>query len=175
MKTLFGFRMGVTNFRMGLLRKYAAWCGERIQLQRKIAKIEAEYETLSEKRDRVSRLEDLAEASITIMGELDPEWKPSDTPPKLPKAQRIPFEHGATTVAAFSIMRELGRGTNPAELAPLVIERLKGDVNDEDLRDAVKSAIDASLRSAKDEVRIVSRRPTRWEIIPPEEWTDPHA
>ena len=95
--------MGVTNFRMGLLRKYAAWCGERIQLQRKIAEIEAEYKTLSEKRDRVSRLEDLVEASITIMGELDSEWKPSDTPPKLPKAQRIPFEHGATTVAAFSI------------------------------------------------------------------------
>ena len=137
MKPLSIFRMGVSNLKTGLLRKYAAWCGERIQLQRKIAKIEAEYETLSEKRDRVSRLEDLAEASITIMGELDPEWKPSDTPPKLPKAQRIPFEHGATTVAAFSIMRELGRGTNPAELAPLVIERLKGDVNDEDLRDAV--------------------------------------
>ncbi|MBU2341239.1 MAG: hypothetical protein KKE77_08365 [Alphaproteobacteria bacterium] len=167
--------MGVTNLKTGLLRKYAAWCGERIQLQKKIAKIEAEYETLSEKRDRVSRLDELTEATITIMGELNPAWGPDDTPPKLPKAQRIPFEHGATTVTAFSIMRELGRGTNPAELAPLVIERLGGDAKDDDLRDAVKSAIDASLRSASEEVRIVSRRPTRWEIIPPEEWKDPYA
>lgn len=167
--------MGVSNLKVGLLRKYAAWCGERIQLQKKIAKVEAEYEALGDKRERVSRLDALTEASITIMGELDPRWKPGDTSPKLPKAQRIPFEHGATTVAAFSIMRELGRGTNPAELAPLVIERLGGDMEDEDLRDAVKTAIDASLRSASEEVRIVSRRPTRWEIIPPEEWNDPHA
>ena len=158
--------MGVTNLKTGLLRKYAAWCGERIQLQKKIAKFEAEYETLEEKRQRVGKLDELRQASITIMGEIDPRWKPGDTSPKLPKAQRIPFEHGATTVTAFAIMRELGRGTNPAELAPMVIERLGGNSDDEDLRDAVKSAIDASLRSASEEVRIVSRRPTRWEIIP---------
>lgn len=167
--------MGVSNLRVALLRKYAAWCGERIQLQKKIAKIEAEYEALGEKRERVSRLNDLTQAAITIMGEIHPTWKPEDTSPKLPKVQRIPFEHGATTVAAFSIMRELGRPTNPAELAPLVIERLGGDVNDEDLRDAVKTAIDASLRSAGEEVRILRTRPTRWEIIPPEEWKDDSA
>ena len=167
--------MGVSNLKVGLLRKYAAWCGERIQLQKKIAKIEAEYETLDDKRERVLLLDQITDASIIIMGELDPKWRPGDTPPRLPKTQRISFEHGATTVTAFSIMRELGRGTNPSELAPLVIERLGGDVNDEDLRDAVKTAIDASLRSAKGEVRIVSKRPTRWEIIPAEEWNDTHA
>lgn len=158
--------MAVSNLKTGLLRKYAAWSGERIQLQKKIAKIEAEYETLDNKRERVSRLDGLTEASIAIMSELDPKWQPDDTPPKIPKGQRIPFEHGATTVTAFSIMRELGRGTNPAELSPMVIERLGGNTNDEDLRDAVKAAIDSSLRSAKEEVRIVSKRPTRWEIIP---------
>ena len=164
--------MGVSNLKTGLLRKYAAWCGERIQLEKKIVKIEAEYETLDDKRQRVSRLDDLTKASISIMGELDPKWKPDDTPPKLPKVQRIPFEHGATTVTAFSIMRELRRGTNPAELAPMVIERLGGNANDEDLRDAVKAAIDSSLRSAKEEVRIVCKRPTRWEIIPIDETPD---
>jgi len=160
--------MGVSNLKVGLLRKYAAWCGERIVLQKKIAKVEAEYEALGDKRKRVSRLDVLTDAAITIMGELDPGWEPGDTQARLPNAQRIPFEHGATTVTAFSIMREMGRGTNPGELTPLVIERLGGDVNDDDLRDAVRTAIDASLRSAKEDVRIVSRRPTRWEIIPPD-------
>lgn len=167
--------MGVSNLKVGLLRKYAGWCGERIQLQKSIAKIEAEYETLGKKRERVSRLDDLASAAITIMGEVDPRWVPSDTKARLHNVQRIPFEHGATTVTAFAIMRELGRCTNPAELAPLVIERLGGDVNDEDLRDAVKSTIDASLRAAKDDVRIVSRRPTRWEIIPFDETGTPNV
>lgn len=160
--------MGVSNLKVGLLRKYAAWCGERIVLQKNIAKVEAEYEALGEKRKRVSRLDVLTDAAITIMGELDPGWEPSDTQARRPNAQRIPFEHGSTTVTAFSIMREMGRGTNPGELTPLVIERLGGDVNDDDLRDAVRTAIDASLRSAKEDVRIVSRRPTRWEIIPPD-------
>ncbi len=167
--------MGVSNLKVGLLRKYAAWCGERIQLEKKIARIEEEYQSLGEKRERVSRLNDLTTASIVIMDELDPKWSPDKTPPRLPKAQRISFEHGATTVTAFAIMRELDRGTNPAELAPLVIHRLGGDVSDDDLRDAVKTAIDASLRSAKDEVRMISRRPTRWEIIPRDEWVDHHA
>ena len=158
--------MGVSNLKLGLLRKYAAWTGERIRLERSIARIEAEYETLEEKRDRMTRLNELVEPSIVIMRELDPKWKPDDTLPVKPKTQRIPFEHGATTLTAFAIMRELGRGTNPAELAPMVITRLGGDPKDEDLLDAVKSAIDASLRAAKDDVRIISSRPTRWVIIP---------
>ena len=136
-----------------------------MKLEKRIAKVEAEYEALAEKRDRVSRLDDLIGASILLMSELDPKWRPEDTPPRLPKGQRIPFEHGATTVTAFAIFRELGRPTNPAELAPLVIDRLGGDQEDEDLRDAVKSVIDASLRAAPDDFRVISRRPTRWEII----------
>ena len=68
-------------------------------LQKKIARIEAEYETRGEKRKRVSRLDELANAAITIMGELDPGWGPSDTLARLPNAQRIPFEHGAITDA----------------------------------------------------------------------------
>ena len=46
------------------------------------------------------------------------------------------------------------------------MERLGGDVSDEDLMDRVKAAIDASLRSAGAEVRVLSTRPTRWEIVP---------
>lgn len=158
--------MGVSNLKLGIKRKFAAWSGERIKLEKRIAKVEAEYEALAEKRDRVDRLGDLIEASIVLMSELDPNWRPEDTPPVLPQGQRIPFEHGATTVTAFGIFRELGRPTNPAELAPLVIERLGGDKDNEDLRDAVKSVIDASLRAAPDDFRVISRRPTRWEIIP---------
>ena len=158
--------MGVSNLKLALKRKFSAWSGERLKLEKRIAKVEAEYEALAEKRDRVSRLKDLIDASILLMSELDPKWRPEDTPPRVPKGQRIPFEHGATATTAFAIHRELGRTSNPAELAPLVIERLGGDPNDDDLRDAVKSAIDASYRAAPEDVRIISRRPTRWEIIP---------
>lgn len=158
--------MGVSNLKTGLLRKYAAWRGERLQLEVKIAKIEAEYETVEEKRARIARLDELTKATVEIMAELDPKWSPEQTKPVKPKNQVIPFEHGATTRTAFAIMRELARPTNPAELAKLVMERLGGDVSDEDLMDRVKAAIDASLRSAGDEVRVVSIRPTRWEIVP---------
>ena len=94
--------MGGANLKLELKRKFSTWAGERMKLEKKIAKVEAEYEALAEKRDRVSRLEDLIDASILLLSELDPKWRPVDTPPRVPKGQRIPFEHGATATTAFA-------------------------------------------------------------------------
>lgn len=158
--------MGISNLKVGLSRKFAAWSGERVLLKKQIAKIEAEYATVSKKRERIQRLDALTAASIEILSELDPKWKPEDTPPSVPKAQQLPFEHGAATRTAFDIMREMARPTNARELAPLVVTRLGGDAGDEDLVNRTKVAIDAALRKQKGEhIRMLSERPTRWEII----------
>lgn len=158
--------MGISNLKVGLARKFSAWSGERILLEKQVAKIESEYATIADKRARIERLNALTAASIEILTELDPKWKPEATRPTVPKAQQLPFEHGAATRSAYDIMRELARPTNPRELAPLVVERLGGDVTDEDLVNRTKVAIDAALRKQKnDGIRMISERPTRWEII----------
>jgi hypothetical protein len=158
--------MGMSNLKVGLARKLAAWNGERILLEKQIATIEAEYVTLDQKRSRIERLAALAVATAEILVELDPKWSPDQVKPVVPKSQQLPFEHGTTSRTAFDIMRELGRPTNPSELAPLVVTRLGGDPADEDLIDRVKVAIDAQLRKQKhDSVRMIRVRPTRWEII----------
>lgn len=158
--------MGITNLKVGLSRKFAAWTGERLQLEKQIAAIEAEYATVDLKRARIERLMTLTTASIEILSELDPKWQPASVKPVLPRVQQLPFEHGAATRVSFDIMRELRRPTNPRELAPLVVARLGYDPTDDDLVNRTKVAIDAALRKQKHEnVRMISERPTRWEII----------
>lgn len=161
--------MAISNFKVGLLRKYARWSGERLQIEKDIAAIEEGYKALDQKKGRVAQLEQLQEAIQVLMAELDPKWKPEDTKPSLPQKQQLPWEHGAATRTAFAIMRELAEPISTLELSKLTIEKLGGNVEDDDLLDRMRSNLDNSLRNAKDFVRNMGGRPSRWAIMPPEQ------
>ena len=161
--------MAITNLKTGLLRKYARWCGELIQLDKDVIRIEAEYQTLDEKRDRLAKLKSLQDAACVLMSELDPKWKPEDTQPMLTNKQHLPWEHGSTTRTAFAIIRDLSSPVSTLELSKLTIAKLGQDPSDADLLDRVRSNLDNSLRSAKDFIRNTGGRPSRWEIIPIDE------
>ncbi len=128
--------------------------------------IEEGYKTLDEKKERVAKLDQLQEATRVLMTELDPHWKPEDTKPSIPQKQGLPWEHGASTRTAFAIMRELDEPISTLELSKLTIEKLGGNVDDDDLLDRMRSNLDQSLRKAKDFVRNTGGRPSRWEIMP---------
>lgn len=157
--------MGISNLKIGLLRKYSRWLGERIQIEKEIAAIEEAYQTLDAKKDRSEKLKALEEATRVLMGELDPKWKPEDTKPVLSNKQQLPWEHGAATRTAFSIMREVAAPISTLELAKLTTARLGEDPDDADLVDRVRSNLDTTLRNAKDFVRNTGGRPSRWEIL----------
>lgn len=157
--------MGISNLKIGLARKYARWLGEQIQLEKEIATIEEAYRTLEEKRARSEKLKALQEATRVIMGEIDPSWKPEEAKPSLPQKQQLPWEHGAATRTAFSIMREIAAPISNLELTKLTIARLGGDPEDRDLVDRLRSNLDQSLRGAKDFVRNIGGHPSRWEIV----------
>lgn len=161
--------MGISNFKVGLLRKYARWSGERLQVEKEITDIEEGFKTLDEKRARVAQLEQLQQATQVLMSELDPKWKPDDTKPSVPQKQQLPWEHGASTRTAFAIMRELAEPISTLELSKLTIEKLGGSTDDEDLLDRMRSNLDNSLRNAKDFVRNTGGRPSRWAIMDPNE------
>ena len=59
--------MGISNLKVGLGRKFASWSGERIQLEREIAKINEMVALLDQKRKRVGRLNTLIECACEIM------------------------------------------------------------------------------------------------------------
>lgn len=158
--------MAITNLKTGLLRKYARWCGEQIQLDKEVIRIEAEYQTLEEKRDRLVKVKSLQDAACILMSELDPKWKPADTQPMLTNKQQLPWEHGSATRTAFAIIRDLETPVSTLELSKLTIEKLGHDPSDPDLIDRVRSNLDNSLRNAKKYVRNTGGRPSRWEIIP---------
>lgn len=158
--------MGISNLKVGLLRRYSRWCGERIQLDREVTRIETEYQTLEEKRNRLFRLKSLEEAACVLMSEIDPKWKPEDTKPALTNKQHVPWEHGTLTRTAFSILRDLSAPISTLELSKLAMLRLGKDPDDTDLLDRVRATLDASLRNAKEFIRNVGGRPSRWEIVP---------
>ena len=161
--------MAISNFKVGLLRKYARWSGERLQIKKDIAAIEEGYKALDQKKERVAQLEQLQQATQVLMAELDPKWKPEDTKPSIPNKQKLPWEHSASTRTAFAIMRELDEPISTLELSKLTIERLGGSADDEDLLDRMRSNLDSSLRNAKDFVRNTGGRPSRWAIMDPNE------
>jgi len=158
--------MGVTNLKVGLSRKYASWSGEQQKLTREVARIEEQIKNLEEKRERIQRINWLKAATLIVMKELDPDWDPAKVKPSIPQNQTLPFPHGEATRTTFSIMRELARPTNPKELAKLALERLGEDPTDPDLLKRMTANIDATFRKQLGKnVRIVSKRPTYWEII----------
>lgn len=161
--------MAVGNYKLGIRRQYARWLGERHQLEKDIARIEKLSGTLDEKRQRLEKLNRVTEATVIIMEELDPTWRPEGVKPQFANRQALPWEHGATTRTAFAILREVGRPISTNELATLTINRLttnKDVREDPDIIERVRSNLDNSLRNAKGFIRNVRGRPSRWEIIP---------
>lgn len=166
--------MAIGNYKLGIKRQYARWLGERHRLQREITRLENALGTLDEKRKRLETLDRVTEATEIMMAELDPTWRPEGVKPEFANRQVLPWEHGATTKTAFSILREIGRPVSTLDLAKLTIARLttnKDVLDDPDIEDRVRSNIDNSLRKASDFVRNIGGRPSRWEIIPLDEMT----
>ncbi|MFZ5744148.1 MAG: hypothetical protein ACOY7T_06670 [Pseudomonadota bacterium] len=160
------------NYKLGIKRQYARWLGERVQLERDIARIEKSHQLLAEKRSRLELINKVTAATVILMSELDPTWRPEGVKPQHTNRQALPWEHGSTTKTAFSIMREIGKPISILELSKVTIARLsdKEDVRqDPDILDRVRSNLDNSLRNAKDFVRNIGGRPSRWEIIPLDE------
>ena len=165
--------MAASNYTIGLKRRYARWLGERLQLTKSIKQIEDSLVSLEEKKQRLCRIDELTQATETLMSEFDPDWTPEDIQPQLTNRQVLPWEHGATTSTAFDIIRELDKPISTLELAKLTISRLGSDPNDPDLIDRVRSNLDNSLRNAKAYIRNVGGRPSRWEVISADEMEIP--
>lgn len=162
--------MGVSNLKVGLSRKYSAWAGEKIKLNREIDKIREAMATLDEKVARVERIDTLLECSRVIMSELDPKWDPEAVKPTLPKGKKLPYDPGLVTRWAMDFIREANRPFSSIEIARHIVQAQGDDVEDPDLVDRVRGAIDNSLRAKLGKyVRYVSQRPTLWAKIQDED------
>lgn len=156
--------MAISNYQIGLQRQYARWLGERIQLNKDIKKIEEAIESLEEKKQRLAKLDELTQATETIMFELVSDWDPNAVEPQMTNKQVLPYEHGLLTATAFDVIRDLEEPVSTLELSKLTLARLGGDPNDSDILDRVRSNLDQSLRKSKDHIENVGGRPSRWKV-----------
>jgi hypothetical protein len=158
--------MGVSNLKVGLSRKFASWSGERIHLEREIAKINEAAATLEEKRERVERLNTLIRCSKELMAELDPTWDADQVKPSPPNQRKLPYDPGMATRWALQLIREANGPFSSLQLAETIVQREGGDLADRDLVNRVREAIDNSLRKKLGiYVRYTQTRPTLWERI----------
>lgn len=158
--------MGISNLKAGLGRKFASWSGERIHLEREIAKISEVVATLEQKRERVERLNVLIRCSRELMAELDPDWDADQVKPSPPNQKKLPYDDGMVTRWAMQLIREADRPFSSLELAQKIVERESAGAGDHDLVNRVREAIDASLRKKLGKyVRYTQTRPTLWERI----------
>ena len=158
--------MGISNLKVGLQRKFAAWSGERLKLEREIAKISKVLATLEDKRDRVERLNTLIRCSKEIMAELDPSWDADAVKPSIPNERKLPYDPGMVTRWAMRLIRDATKPFSSLQLAEKIVETEGGDLSDRDLVNRVREAIDNSLRKKLGVyVRYTQTRPTLWERI----------
>ncbi len=139
--------MGISNLRVGLERKFADWLGEQKDLHKHIEEVTAAYNALEAKRERLEKVELLLNSMKVIMSEIAPTWKPDSIRPSRKNELKIPFEPGEATRMAFDVMRQEDRPMTTREIAKLVITAKGLDLDDRDLLNRLKVAIDASLRA----------------------------
>lgn len=162
--------MGKSNLQTSLERKYASWRGEQKELDAEIKKIEAEYEALDVKRDRLSHLGRLVECSEVIFAEIAPELDPHKIRLKIAKRYKLPFEPGIVTREALDILRTASEPISSRRIARMILERHGMADADSNLVDEVRSAVDASLRGKRGKVvEGIGEYPIKWRVI---QWQD---
>lgn len=158
--------MGISNLKVGLQRKFASWSGEQILLEKDIKKINDAIATLETKYKRVARLQTLLECTREIMVELDPKWDADSVKPSIPNVSVLPYPPGMVTRWAMEFIRAEEGSFSSLDLAKKVVAMNGHDLNDRDLVNQVRVAIDASLRKKIGKyVRYTSQRPTMWTRI----------
>lgn len=159
--------MGMSNLKDGLVRRYKDWRGEHELLDKQIREIEASYETLYEKKQRLARVAVLLDSVKTIMSEIAPTWDASGERPTTKGQWKHPFEAGAVTRWTLDILREAKEPMRSRAIAERIMElngRTPGD--EREVTDRVRVTVDATLRSklTKGLVESVDAWPVRWFI-----------
>jgi len=104
--------MGKSNLQASLEKKYAAWSGELLEVQKQILKIEESHAELSQLRTRAAKLEELVGNAKSIFFEVNPEWDGDQVKPLRPGSYTLPFEIGTVSKECMTILREQPREAN---------------------------------------------------------------
>jgi hypothetical protein len=159
--------MGKSNLQASLEKKYAAWSGELLEVQKQILKIEESHAELSQLRTRAAKLEELVGNAKSIFFEVNPEWDGDQVKPLRPGSYTLPFEIGTVSKECMTILREYDKAMTSREIAKLILERQNIIDADWQLLDRVRSAVDACMRSRRGKyVQAEGEYPIYWSIIP---------
>lgn len=159
--------MGKSNLQASLEKKYAVWCGELLEVQKQIVKIEESHAELTTLRERAAALEQLVSNAKGIFSEVNPKWDPQTVKPTRPGAYKLPFEIGTVSKDSMTILRESEKPLPSREIAHMILKRHNIADADWQLVDRVRSAVDACMRSRRGKfVQGEGEYPIYWSIMP---------
>ena len=161
------FGMGKSNLQASLEKKYAAWSGELLEVQKQIHKIEESHVELLQLRSRATKLEELVGNAKSIFVEVNPEWDADLVKPVRLNAYTLPFEIGTVSKECMTILRVYDTAMTSRKIAKLILERQEIVNADSRLLDKVRSAVDSCMRSRRGKyVQAEGEYPIYWSIIP---------
>jgi hypothetical protein len=161
------FGMGKSNLQASLEKKFAAWSGELLDVQKQIQKILESHVELQALQARAAKLEALVGNAKSIFEEVNPDWDADQVKPVRPGTYTLPFEIGTVSKECMTILREQDKPMTSREIAKMILERQNIEADDWQLMDKVRSAVDACMRSRRDKyVKGEGEYPIYWSIIP---------
>lgn len=158
--------MAASNLRVGLIRRYKDWRGERKLIDKQIEEITAAYQTLGEKRERAHKVDRLIHSVEIIMAEIAPDWDPATATPTRKHATKIPFKPGEATAQALDCLRRAKEPITTRDITNTVMRAAGLDLEDQNLVDHVTKAIDNGLRGKHEKGLLVKTGewPIYWSV-----------
>ncbi|WP_432815114.1 hypothetical protein [Sphingorhabdus sp.] len=161
------FLMGISNLQASLEKKYAAWNGELLDVQKQIQEIERSHVELSTLRARAARLEHLVANATGIFFEVNPEWNAEGVKPVRAGTYGLPFEIGTVSKDCMTILREEDKPMTSRQIAKMIVARHGLDSSDWELVQRICSTVDGNMRKRRDKhVKGEGEWPIYWSILP---------
>lgn len=160
------WRMGMTNLRQSLRKRYSGLTGELEEARLQIDRIQRQVAKLPALKARIVELEPLIAAAELLLRDNDPDWNPEETPALKPWTHHIPVPFGQCGRRGMSVLRDAQQPMTTRQVAFEVLRECGESAPDRETLKRVKDAIEATFRKFRGRsVEASGRYPMQWRAI----------
>lgn len=159
-------RMGQTNLRASLRKRYSALAGELDDTKLQIERINREFGKLPELEAKIPELEKLISAAEILLRDNDPDWSPDDTPSIKPWTHHIPVPFGQCGRRGLKVLRETDQPMSVRQVAREVLRQCDVTQPEPETLRRVQNSIESSFRKFRGRtVESSGKYPAQWRAI----------
>ena len=139
-------RLGHSNFRASLEKRYSALTGQLREVRDNIARIQREVEKLPQLEAEIPKLEALIESAAMLLEDADPTWQREQTRAIKPWTHNLPVPFGSCGRRGMEVLRQADKPMTARQIALEVVRQSGVDQPDKPTIQRTLNAIEASMR-----------------------------